>query len=358
MIGWLMLLLLAACSGPVETGRTVRDLMGRDVFVPEEPTRFVCIGPGALRLYSYVAPAEQLVGIEAIERAAEGRAYVLANHELFDQLPIIGPGGPAQAPDPEQLMAVAPEVIFTTYGADAKALDSLQQKTGIPVVGLSYGDHGVYNASIERSIRLIGQVSHQSERAEQVAERIKAWLAELSSRTKDIADKDKPKVYIGAQSHQGSHGIESTTGQESVLMTLHAQNVVDESGIDRPVQWDREALLLSDPDIIFLDGGGLGNVLSDLSRHRAFYQSLRAVADGQTHLLLSTNHYAKNIDVSLANAFYIGHVLYPEQFSGRDPAAVCDEICHFLVGKPLYREIADYSYGGYQSFHLLDPVEE
>ena len=43
-----------------------------------------------------------------------------------------------------------------------------------------------------------------------------------------------------------------------------------------------------------------------------------------------------NHETSLANAYYVGKVLYPEQFADIDPAEKADEIYEFVVGAPVF----------------------
>ena len=91
-----------APAEPVEqTTRTIVDLLDRQVTIPAKVDRIVAIGPGALRLYVYAGNLDYLVGVEQIETGASmGRCYAMANPQL-QNLPVIGPGGPNNAPDAE-----------------------------------------------------------------------------------------------------------------------------------------------------------------------------------------------------------------------------------------------------------------
>ena len=127
---------------------SVTDLLGREVSVPADVSRVVAIGPGALRLYVYAGNLDYVVGVEQIEAdSPTGRPYLLANPELAE-LPVIGQGGPNNAPDPERILTVAPDVIFSTYATEASVADELQARTGIPVVTISYGQVGFGNTDL------------------------------------------------------------------------------------------------------------------------------------------------------------------------------------------------------------------
>ena len=49
------------------------------------------------------------------------------------------------------------------------------------------------------------------------------------------------------------------------------------------------------------------------------------------------------MEISLVNCYYVGSVLYPEQFSGVDFEAKASEIFGFFLGEPDYLTVlADY----------------
>jgi iron complex transport system substrate-binding protein len=169
------------------------------------------------------------------------------------QLPVIGPGGPNNAPDPEKILAVGPDVIFSTYAADTAAADELQEKTGIPVVALSYGKTSEFDPAVYDSLGLVGKITGQNDKAQAAVTFMRQCQQDLDDRTKAIADESKPRVYVGALSMKGTHGIESTQGEYALLDVLHALNVADETGKTGSVMIDKEKLLDWNPDIIFID---------------------------------------------------------------------------------------------------------
>jgi iron complex transport system substrate-binding protein len=63
---------------------------------------------------------------------------------------------------------------------------------------------------------------------------------------------------------------------------------------------------------------------------------------------LPYNYYYTNIDIAIANAYYIGSIVYPDMFSDVDVIAKANEIFKELVGKELYNKVAEEYYGGFQ----------
>lgn len=353
---------LAACGGPGEEqgsaaasagGDTIEvtDLAGRSVAIPAGADSFACIGPGCLRLYCYVAEKDQLAGVEDVEKTwgQAGRPYAMALGDV-EGLAAIGPGGPGSAPDAERLLASGADVVFSTYAMEPAEIQELQDKLSIPVVALRYGAASLFSEEVDRSLELLGQITGREERAQEVVNYFAQAKADLESRA--AGAQDPPTVYLGCQSYQGSHGIESTTGDSPIFDALHARNVVEEAGIDGYVTLDKEKLLEMDPDFLIIDGGGLSILQEDYTTNPDFYESLSAVKQGDVYLQLPFNYYGTNLEIALADAYYIGTVLYPEAFADVDPAGKFDEICQALLGIDAYETIAETYFGGYQRLEL------
>jgi len=184
----------AESSGEVSETIEIVDMAGRTVEVPANVQKIVCSGPGCLRLISYLNATDKLVGIENFENInLIGRPYRLA-HPEFSELPVIGNGGPQDinvGPDPEKVLNVMPEVIFITY-MDADKADELQEKTGIPVVVLSYGAIGNFkNDAIFDSLALSGEILGKEERAQSVISFISGIQDDIDERTAEISEEQK-----------------------------------------------------------------------------------------------------------------------------------------------------------------------
>ncbi|MBN1429785.1 MAG: iron ABC transporter substrate-binding protein [Anaerolineae bacterium] len=325
---------------------TITDLLGRQVSVPAQVERVIAIGPGALRLYVYAGNLDYVVGVEEMETGdVSGKPYMLANPSLAE-LSIVGLGGPNNAPDPEKILTVLPDVIFSTYATDAVAAGELQSKTGIPVVVLSYGGASfgttaIFGQAVQDSLRLIGQITGDATKAQAAIDFIRQAGQDLEKRTADIPDSDKLTVYVGGLGAKGTHGIESTQGQYALLDVIHARNVVDETGQSGSLMIDKEKLLEWDPDVIFIDQGGYATVVEDYRKNPTFYDALSAVRNGAVYSQLPYNYYSTNLDTAIADAYYLGKVLYPEAFADIDPGRKADEIYQALLGKPLYAKMVE-----------------
>jgi len=173
----------------------------------------------------------------------------------------------------------------------------------------------------------------------------------MDTRTKDIPDDKKPSTYVGGLGMKGTHGIESTQGNYSLFKAVHAKNVVDETGKTGSLMIDKEKLIEWNPDMIFIDGGGYQKIKEDYQKNKDYYNTLSAIKNGEMYSQLPYNFYTTNIDTAIADEYYIGKVLYPDQFKDIDPEKKAEEIYKALLGKELYAQMAK-AYGGFKKVPL------
>ena len=237
---------------------------------------------------------------------------------------------------------------------------------------LNYGTEVPFDENVYNSLLLIGKIIGNEKRAQEVVTYLKNCHQELQERTKNIPADKKPAVYVGALGAKGAHSIESTAPKYGPFVAIGARNVVEEvrgrgsavienkklsqmgRALGRNVMIEKEKLLEWDPDIILIDEGGLELVQNDYKKNPQFFQSLQAVKTGQVYGQIPFNFYNTNIDTAIADAYYAGKVIFPEQFKDIDPAQKADEIYHFLLGKPVYEQMAK-DYGGFKKLDLAGP---
>lgn len=322
----------------------ITDLAGRQVSVPDNPSRIIGLGPGALRLILYLEGKSRVVGVEDIERQnPTTRPYWIAHSDLA-RLPSVGPGGPSginKEPDLEKIMGVKPEVIFITY-MDRDKADQLEKKLGIPVVVLSYGPFAAFDEIVYESLRLCGKILHKSERAETVIRYIEGVRGDLRKRVERFPTRKKPSVYVGGIGYRGTQAIESTETEYIPFEWVGAQAVVKGEGKKGHLFVEKEKLLQWNPDIIFLDSGGLERIREDYQKKPTFYQGLQAFRTKRLYILHAFNWYTTNIETVLVDAYAVGKVLYPEAFRDVVLAAKADEIYRFFLGKPIFGEMEKY----------------
>ena len=328
---------------------TITDGFGRNVTIPENAEKVVCSGAGCLRYLVYLQAQEYVVGVDSIEKKKneiEGRPYVLANPQLKNY-PLIGEARGKD--DPEKIIEINPQVILKTSmigqssAPTAAEADTLQSKTDIPVVSLPYGSLSNEKEKTEMysSLRIMGEVVGKQERAEEVIAYIEATMQDLENRTADIPESERKTAYVGGVSIAGAHGIISTEPAYPPFLWVNANNVAAGMGTDH-ADIAKEALVDWNPEYIFIDIGTLqlGNegAIGELKNDTSL-TGLSAVKNNKVYGVIPYNFYSTNYESVLANAYFVGKVLYPERFEDVDPAAKADEIYTFFLGKPVFSDL-------------------
>ena len=347
--------LLSGCFASAEKseGLTVTDMIGRQTVVfPGEYKRVVCIGAGALRMYSYIGDVSLLCGVEDIDNIslsqrpkmfdATARPYVLAYGDVFETLPSCGVGGPnAQTAEAEKILSCAPDIIISEY-EDVEKADALQQQTGVPVITLRTGPDGVFSEAFSGSMRLLGTVFDRGERAEELIAFVENETAEIASRTSDIADEDKPSVYICGLGNWGTTDHLSTAPNYKAFEIASIKNVCADikAGGVTPIEEEKFTELGESMDIMMIDAAALKNIKPLYAADSTMFDTCKAWREGEVYLQLAYNAYYTNFETAIANAWFAAKTVYPERFGDIDMTEKTDEITEMFLGKPLADKIS------------------
>lgn len=343
----ILLLTLSACGGqttPETTAaassaiRTIVDGNGREVEIPSNVERIVCVGVGALRYTCYMDAQDLVVGVEDYEtQPGMDRLYNYVNFDRFTNLPVIGGNGD---PYVEELINADPQVIVMTAKASVDP-DELQAKTGIPVVLIPGSDTTLDDSAYE-TIRILGELYGREERAEALTEYLHGMEKDLNDRTAGVSD--KPTAYVGGVSFKGIHGFEGTEAHYGPFALIDANNLADTTDQPGAFNVDLEQVLAWDPDVIFVDFNGLDLINADYAEHPDYYNSLTAVQEGKVFSQISFRSYASNLETALSDAYYAATILYPDQFADVDMEEKAGEIFQMLLGSNPYNDLKEAGY--------------
>lgn len=342
---------------------TVTDMIGRELTVtPGSYTRVVCIGAGALRMYSYIGDVSLLCGVEDIDNLTleerpkmfdcVARPYVLAYGDVFSTLPSCGVGGPnAQAAEAEKILSCNPDIVISEY-EDVEKEDALQEQLGVPVVTLKSGPNGVFDDAFSQSMTLLGQIFGEEEKAEALVSFIAAETAEIAERTASIADEDKPAVYVCGLGNWGTTNHLMTSQTYASFEVANIRNVVTDLGANgvQPIEEEKFVALGADMDIIVMDAAAVKNIKPLYQEDPTMFDSCKAWQTGEVYLEMAYNAYYTNYEIALINTWFIAKSVYPDLFADVDITAKTNEITSAFLGKELADEIfaCPSSFGGYQ----------
>ena len=351
-------------AAPTEAAEiTVTDMIGREVTVtPGSYKSVVCIGAGALRMYAYIGDVSLLGGVEDIDNTtledrpkmfdAVARPYVLAFGDVFQTLPSCGVGGPqAQTAEAEKILSCAPDIVISEY-EDVEKEDALQEQLGVPVITLKAGPKGVFDDAFSGSMALLGQIFDREEKAQTLVDFVKSEAAEINSRTAEIADGDKPSVYVCGLGNWGTTNHLMTAENYVSFQVANVKNVLSGTGIQGvgPIEAEKFVEIGDSMDIMLLDAAAVKNIKPLYQEDPTMFDTCKAWQNGEVYLEMAYNAYYTNFEIALINTWFIAKTVYPEQFQDIDLTAKTNEVTKAFLGQELAEEIfaCPSSFGGYQ----------
>ena len=342
---------------------TVTDMIGREVeVVPGSYKKVVCIGAGALRMYSYVGDVAWLAGVEDIDNVtldnrpamfdSVARPYLLAYGDAFDELPSCGVGGPmAQTAEAEKILACEPDIVISEF-EDVEKSDALQQQLGVPVITLSTGSRGVFDEKFYGSMALLGTLFGREEKAEALVNFVKAEAAEISARVADIPEDQKPSVYICGLGNWGTTDHLMTAEQYVSFAVAGIKNAVSGLGIQGvgAIEEEKFVELGENMDIMIMDAAAVKNIAPLYAEDPAMFDTCKAWQSGEVYLQMAYNAYYTNFEIALINTWFIAKTVYPEAFADIDMTVKTNQVTEQFLGIALAEQIfaCPSSFGGYQ----------
>ncbi|MGM0653467.1 MAG: ABC transporter substrate-binding protein [Bacillota bacterium] len=310
---------------------TITDMAGNEVEIPENIESVATLCGCAHRFLVFLEAEDMISGVRESEKRDPLRSpWNMAIEDIIFDIPVIS------AEDVETIIAVNPDIMVATQTADGFDFfehQLLAEKVGIPLLILRpYVSFSAHKENVFESIKILGQVIDREARAEELISGIKAIIEDLDSRTKNIPEDEKPTVYVGGKAWAGSHGIISTSSMYTAFDFINAANVAAEVGEENAFI-DKEALLLWDPDYIFLESTGFEQAVEDLSAPE--FSGLKAVQNNNIYRIHPKIWTNTNHETVLVNAYFVGSTIYPDQFADIDFEEKADEVYELFLGTPV-----------------------
>lgn len=341
---------------------TVTDLAGREISVtPNKISRVICVGAGALRLYSYVGDMEKIYAVEEIEGSRTSgrvslRAYQIAYEEQFKKLiadgKTAGAGGPmAQKLNVEVLADLEPDLVFSCLSLTADELSAGEKAIGCPIVTLKYGAEKAFSKEIESSLKVIDTLCGKDNKADKLIDYMHELKADIQAKA---TGKTSKSVYLACNSNWGVKGFLSTSKNYPLFTISHITNVMDDAKNTVTDGYaDLEAVVTSDAERIILDAGGLETFKGEYNEQGSLLPTaldgMQAFRNKEVYLMMPNNAYDANVETYFINAYYALSVAYDLEIDMQEKA---NEITKKFLGKELYNDITIY--GGYQKLNLPD----
>lgn len=342
VLACLCLLLGTGCAAEY---KTVTDMRGVQVSIPEDPQRVIAMNGGLIDEVMYIfGVQDKMVG------CCNSKNMGYSNYTYGDETYhvcttiryVLNPDycnltnvgyfgtGPFGLPNVETIASLDPDLlILRDKGADdEKTTKFLEAMKGlnIPVVVLKYPDcyDEVKVDTIYEEIKLLGEVFGKQDRAEKIVELLKKQVQLIKDRTIDIADKDKPRVLffgstaLGAKNSGGTGQAFGTKTIQSIFLNdiINAKNAYN--GTNSQIV-SAEELLSIDPDIIMLTTWGGYHPPREMYENEWFkqVQDLRALKERRVYSLPANGYMEERLEFPIS-LMVEAKGIYPDRFKDID----------------------------------------
>ena len=244
--------------------------------------------------------------------------------------------------DLEMILAVEPDVIIVNSAMGAHRyvmeVESQLAEAGIPIVLIDIPGKDL-TTSVQDTLKLLGQIFEQEDKAKEVATFIDDQYALLES--KNLTERtDKPTVYYEKSGYSEIYGVTSpsASGWGTSIAIAGGDNIADPLLADTAASKgggstiDPEYIIESDPDFIILTGSGLGwmdnhkgsepGVAKFDIVNRTGWKDLKAVKNNNVY---EFSHTTNRSLYGFQAALRMAQIFYPEEFKDVDVDAIMKE---------------------------------
>ena len=285
---------------------TIIDNIDRVVTFYRPVERIVSTFPSLTRVIVEVGGLDRLVGVTDSALRSTKFLYVIAHPEIKELSGV----GTYREPHMEQIVSLKPDVVIS--GTSAVQTNAIQERTGIPTVGLSTSYP--YEGNAFEGYRLAGRVMGNEERAEELISFVNEEFDKILAATSEIPDSEKVKAYFCSgitRPHLTEYGQIEIAG---------GINVAAGSGFGWSTPTTKEQVIKWNPDIILIHSTGkthrAGSSIEDILLDPDL-QSINAVKNG-------TVYYSKggltgrNPATGVTEVPYMAKLFYLDKFKDLD----------------------------------------
>jgi iron complex transport system substrate-binding protein len=258
-----VLLVLSALCCRAAQARTVTDMAGRRVNIPDRVDRVVA--DRFVSLIAFALDAKMLCNA-AFRVSDAGKKYI--SEEYYT-------GKPLMETDAEEVLKLRPDVILTANlgGTTRENADVMQRRLKIPVLVVDFEMKRYRNA-----FAFLGEALNRAEAAGRITAYIDRYLAPLNRLTAAVPQEKRPSVYY-AEGLLGLNTEPSGSIHSQVIDFLNAKNVArtrlgDVHGMS---EVSMEQLLIWNPDAVVVWSGfpsGMGLPGNDGQKKKTTFEHI------------------------------------------------------------------------------------
>ena len=242
---------------------TIVDDLGRNVAIPEKPTRIICLYASFTETLFALGLGEKVVGVT---KGCDYPPETLHKEQV----------GGAITVDVEKVVALNPDLVLAQARMQREVVQGLE-KFGLTVVAL-YPEN--FEGILE-NIRLIGKITGQEQEARRLTADMEKRAKFITDRTKELADFERPKVFYLVW-YDPLKTMGPGTFINELIQLAGGENIAADAK-ERVPAYSFETVIQRNPQVIILAGGSMTSITVDELKALKRWQVIDAVKNGRVY---------------------------------------------------------------------------
>ncbi len=299
----------AAPSDASTTSKPAADRSGNSITVPEEVNTIVSMAPSTTQLLIDMGLADRIIAMDTYS----GYSYA-------DKVPAGIPQFDMMAPDNEQIVALSPDIVFTTGMSYSGGEDvfAAVKNAGICVADIP---SSASIADIEDDIAFIGACTGASDKAEEIIAAMNSSIDTIKKASSTLTE--KKTVLYEMSTPTADYPTIYTCGKgtyiDEMIDIVGAVNVAGDEEYQWPALSEEDAVA-DNPDVI-LSGDTYTPDVVNVIKSTEGWENVSAVVNDEVYAIDGDTINRPNHHV-VSSMIEIGKLIYPEAFADvQDPFA-------------------------------------
>ena len=303
LLAALLLTMPAGCGANAEPDRTAAerptiDPSGADITIPDEINSIIVLAPSLTETVVALGQGNKIIGYDRNSVGLEG---IPEDVPTFDTV----------APDVEQLVALAPDVLLVSslslYDQEAPYQPLIDAGVCVICVPTSESIDG-----IKSDISFLADALGATEAGEEVLSELDTELAELAEIAAKIPQEERKSVYFEISPAPYLYSCGSEVYLDEMIRWIGAENILaDQSGW---LSVEAETIVAANPDVILTNVNYIDDPVQEILA-RDGWAGVTAVADGDVYYIdnMASSLPNQNIVVAMRQ---MAEAIYPAYFAG------------------------------------------
>ncbi|MGN1023826.1 MAG: ABC transporter substrate-binding protein [Lachnospiraceae bacterium] len=238
-----------------EDGLPTQDLSGNDITVPEDVTKIVSMAPSVTRLLIDLGLSDEIIAVDTNSEEYYG-----------DELPADLPTYDMMQPDNESIVALAPDIVFTSGMSSSGGTDVY---ASVRAAGICTAD--IPSASslqeIEDSITFVGACTGTKEQAEEINSDFETAVSDIKDIGDAIPEDEKKTVLYEITTPTSDSPTIYSAGKDTYITEAITDIGATSLTADQEDAWpsiSEEAAIAMNPDVILTTDNYTEDVVNTL----------------------------------------------------------------------------------------------